>query len=181
MKPVHSLIEEIILEHTQTIEASDRLQQTIDDVTGQKLLETASETFATGRYDDQQKFERLTESLDLMDRGLRAHLLHEENQLMEAFQDSGETGLVAMLNRLLQEHTALRKRLDDTQSRVAELSSGGLSPPLWQRRVWDLRDHMHQTARILTKHAEEENTLFKKALAVLKKKPPSGRAKHRSP
>jgi hemerythrin-like domain-containing protein len=174
VESVHGLIGEITLEHTRTIAANDRLQQALDDLTGQKQLETAREAFVPGRQDDQQKFERLTESLGLIDRGLRAHFLSEENQLLEAFEDSGEVELVAMLNRLLQEHTALRQRLNDTQSRVVELSSGGLSQPLWQRRVGDLRDYMSQTAQILARHAKEEDALFKKALAVLKKETQSG-------
>lgn len=62
MKETNNLIEELILEHRQTNEATSNLQQTINDLTGWKEMEAAREDFVPGRLQNQrQKLQKLEE------------------------------------------------------------------------------------------------------------------------
>jgi len=175
VKETNNLIEEFILEHRQTNEATSNLQQTINDLTGWKEMEAAREDFGPGRLQNQrQKLQKLEESLGLLDRGLKAHFFREETLLLKAFESHGGQELASALNELLLEHNELRRRLDSILGAAAELLSGRLSESLWPSKAWDLRAYMSKTAESLAVHAQKEEALFDKARRELSREPEAG-------
>jgi iron-sulfur cluster repair protein YtfE (RIC family) len=115
-----------------------------------------------GRFEQEKGLQKLQESLEAIDRGLRAHFDREETGLMDVFEKHGNKELASALRSLLLEHEDLRNRLAHSKKHIAELVSGGLSRHLWEASAHDMRAHISHTRKLLEAHAEIEQELFHK-------------------
>ena len=156
------LIEKVIEEHKSIMQGVQTLEQAASDAEAIVDLEKAKETFMPGRFEQEKGLQKLQESLEAIDRGLRAHFDREETGLMDVFEKHGNKELASALRSLLLEHEDLRNRLAHSKKHIAELVSGGLSRHLWEASAHDMRAHISHTRKLLEAHAEIEQELFHK-------------------
>ena len=156
------LIEKVIEEHKSIMQGVRTLEQAASDAEAIVDLEKAKEAFMPGRFEQEKGLQKLQESLEAIDRGLRAHFDREETGLMDVFEKHGNKELASALRSLLLEHEDLRNRLAHSKKHVAELVSGGLSRHLWEASAHDMRAHISHTRKLLEAHAEIEQELFHK-------------------
>ncbi len=163
------LIEKVIEEHKSIMQGVQTLEQAASDAEAIVDLEKAKEAFMPGRFEQEKGLRKLQESLEAIDRGLRAHFDREETGLMDVFEKHGNKELASALRSLLLEHEDLRNRLAHSKKHVAELVSGGLSRHLWEASAHDMRAHISHTRKLLEAHAEIEQELFHKLRTDLTK------------
>jgi hypothetical protein len=160
MEEVVALIDGLIDEHKVVIEDARTLEQVANDASALVELEKARDTFVPGRFDQKPSLQKLQESLEAIDKGLKEHFNREETGLLAAFEKHGDRKLVTTLNSLLLEHEDLRNRLAHAREHVAELVSGGLARHQWEASANDMRAHLSHTRKLLEAHAAIENELF---------------------
>ncbi len=168
MEEIVALIDKIINEHKVIMEKVKSLEQVANDAIILVELKEAKEAFMPGRFDQKQSLQKLQESLETIDKGLRAHFNREETGLLAAFEKHGDRKLVTTLNSLLLEHEDLRNRLANSKEHVASLVSGGLGRHQWEARAHDMRAHLSHTRKLLEAHAVIENELLAGLLRHLK-------------
>ena len=156
------LIEKLLEEHKSIMQGVQTLEQAASDAEAIVDLEKAKEAFMPGRFEQEKGLQKLQESLEAIDRGLRAHFDREETGLMDVFEKHGNKELVSALRSLLLEHEDLKNRLAHSRKHIAELVSGGLSRHLWEASAHDMRAHISHTRKLLEAHAEIEQELFHK-------------------
>jgi hemerythrin-like domain-containing protein len=172
MKDTLALIEQIIEEHKTIFKRLETLDKVANDAEALRGFERAQESFMPGRFDQQQGLQKLSELVDLVDRGLQAHFDREETALLAAFEEQGDRELASAFNSLLLEHRDLRNRLVHTRGHISQLTSGELSSHHWGATAYDMRAHISHTRKLLEAHAELEQEL----LASLRRKLLSGKA-----
>jgi len=160
MEEIVALIDKLIDEHKVVIEDARALEKVANDASALVELEEARDTFVPGRFDQKQSLQKLQESLEAIDKGLKEHFDREETGLLAAFEKHGDRKLVTTLNSLLLEHEDLRNRLAHAREHVAELVSGGLARHQWEASANDMRAHLSHTRKLLEAHAAIENELF---------------------
>ena len=160
MEEIVALINKLIDEHKVVIEDARALEKVANDASALVELEEARDTFVPGRFDQKQSLQKLEESLEAIDKGLKEHFDREETGLLAAFEKHGDRKLVTTLNSLLLEHEDLRNRLAHAREHVAELVSGGLARHQWEASANDMRAHLSHTRKLLEAHAAIENELF---------------------
>lgn len=160
MDEIVALIDRLIGEHKVILKDAQSLEQIANDASILMVLEEAKETFVPGRLDQKQSLQKLQESLETIDQGLKAHFNREESGLLAAFEKHGDRKLVTTLNSLLLEHEDLKNRLTHAKDHVAELVSGGLARHQWEASANDMRAHLSHTRKLLEAHAAIENELF---------------------
>jgi len=163
------LIEKVIEEHKSIMQGVQTLEQAASDAEAIVDLEKAKEAFMPGRFEQEKGLRKLQESLETIDRGLRAHFDREETGLTDVFEKHGNKELASALRSLLLEHEDLRNRLAHSRKHIAELVSGGLSRHLWEASAHDMRAHISHTRKLLEAHAEIEQELFHKLRTELMK------------
>lgn len=170
MKEALALIEKIIEEHKQIIRGIRTLEQVANDVDAILGLEGAKEAFMPGRFKQGEDLQKLRQTLEIIDEGLRAHFNREETGLLTAFEKYGDKKIVSALNALLAEHKDLRHRFDHAKKHVTELTGGGLSGHLWAASAHDMRAHMSHTGKLLVAHNQTEQKLLRTLQKRLQRK-----------
>jgi len=170
MQDIVALIDKLVDEHKVIVKDVKALEQVANDAGALTELEEAKENFMPGRFDQKQSLQKLQESLETIDKGLRKHFNREETGLLAAFEKHGDRKIVTALNSLLLEHEDLRNRLAHSKDHVAELVSGGLASHRWQASANDMRAHLSHTRKLLEAHASIENELFVELRRHLKRK-----------
>ena len=169
MEEALTLIEKLIEEHKVIMQGVQTLEQAASDAEAIVDLEKAKEAFMPGRFGQEKGLKKLQASLEVIDRGLRAHFNREETGLMDVFEKHGNKEFASALRFLLLEHEDLRNRIAHSKKHVAELVSGGLSRHLWEASAHDMRAHISHTRKLLEAHAEIEEELFHKLRTELMK------------
>lgn len=160
MEKALALLGKIIEEHKSIMRGVQGLEQAASDAEAIVAMEEAKETFMPGRFEQEKGLKKLQASLEVIDRGLRAHFSREETGLMDVFEKHGNKELASAFRSLLLEHEDLRNRLAHARKHVAELMGGGLSRHLWEASAHDMRAHISHTRKLLEAHAEIEQELF---------------------
>ncbi len=162
MNEALALIDKIIEEHKQILARFRSLEQVANDAQALSALDRAKEDFLPGRLDDQKGgLQKWQESLETIDRGIKAHFDREETGLLAAFEKHGGRMLVSALRVLLSEHEELRNRLVRLKKDVAELAAGGLSREVWEGKAWGVRVYIGHTWKLFQSHARSEQKLFR--------------------
>lgn len=160
MEEIVALIDKILNEHKVIIEKVQSLEEFANDAVILVELKEAKETFMPGRFDQKQSLQKFQGSLEMIDKGLRAHFNREETGLLAAFEKHGDRKLVTTLNSLLLEHEDLRNHMTHCKEHVAELMGERLSRHVWEAKAHDMRAHITNTRRLLETHANLEMNLF---------------------
>ncbi|OGO19953.1 MAG: hypothetical protein A2144_12650 [Chloroflexi bacterium RBG_16_50_9] len=160
MDEIVALIEKIIEEHRVIISDFQSLEAVANDASAIIGLEKAKDSFMPGRFDQKEGLSEFQESLEKVDKGVRAHFNREETALLAAFEKHGDRSLVTALKSLLLEHEDLRNRLDHSREHIAELASGGLARQQWEASAHDMRAHLSHTRKLFGTHAAIEMELL---------------------
>jgi len=169
MEEALALIEKIIEEHKIIMQRVQTLERVANDAEAMIGFEKARDAFMPGRFEQKLGLQKMKESLETIDKGLREHFKREETGLLTVFEKHGDKELVTALHFLLLEHEDLRDRLARSKRHVAELVGGGLSRHLWEASAHDMRAHISHTRKLLEAHAEIEQELLHKLRARLRK------------
>lgn len=164
------IIQQIIEEHKVIGKGFESLETTANDALALVGLEKAKGTLVPGRFDQKAGLQSLRESLDSVEKGLRAHFEREETLLLAAFRKHGGEELVSALNTLLMEHKDLLGRFEQCQKDIAGLQKGGMSRHLWEASANDMKAHIAHTRKLLMAHAEIEQELLHRLKAQMQEK-----------
>jgi len=165
-----ALVEKIIEEHREIAHQFQTVEQVASDASAMRGLETGSEAFMPGRFDQKQGLQKLAASLEVIEQGLQAHFNREETSLPTAVETYGDEELVSALRSLLLAHENLRNRFAHSKKSVAELTGGGLSRQVWEASAHDMRAYLSHTRKLLEAHAMSEEQLLHKVHGQLLEK-----------
>ena len=163
MEGILSLIDTIIEEHKHIAEDASALEQRANDLSSLLALDRATRDFEPASLDrSKRSLQGLRESLERIDRALRAHFDREESALLRAFEEHGGATFAAALRSLLFEHQELKSRIDKVNLDIAQLISGGLYGGVWEGMAYGLRAYINNTRRLLEAHAQSEQELLQR-------------------
>jgi len=158
-----SLINSILEEHAELIEGTQISEGILNDIGASEKLETALDDFMPRSNSNKVKIlEDLRESLERIDKELRAHFDREERALLGAFEKQGRRILVSALRVLFTEHQELKNRLAKLRQDASELATGKLSRGIWEGTAYGMRAYMSHTRKLLEAHAGSEEELFQR-------------------
>ncbi len=160
MEEALALIERIIEEHKVILRGVKNLEKVANDAEAMAGLEISKETFMPGRLEQKQSLQKMSEVLETIEKGIRAHFHFEETGLLSAIEKHGDSKLVSALNSLLPEHADLRQRLEHSRNHISELIDGGLSRHMWEASAHDMRAHISHTRKLLQGHVAGELPLL---------------------
>ena len=169
MKEIIALIEQIIEEHKVFIQQVKGLEQAANDASVMAHLEKAKKEFVPGRLRQRNELKNLSDSLEIIDRGIRAHFHREETRLLDATEKYAGEELSSALRALLVQHDDLRNRLDKTATHIADLTGKEMSHFIWQSTAHDMQAYVAHTRRILEAHNETEQGILHRLRDMLLK------------
>ena len=167
MKEVLALIEQIIEEHKVFIQQIKGLEQAANDASVIVHLEKVKKEFVPGRLGQKEELKNLSESLGIIDKGIRTHFHREETRLVDAAEKYGGKELASALRSLLVQHNDLINRLDNTAKHLADLTGGGLSHFVWEASAHDMQAYIAHTRQLLEVHASNEQGILYRLRDVL--------------
>jgi len=168
MEELISLIDKVIVEHTQIRGRIQGYEKAITDLASSTRLEDAKESFVPGRLGGlEQGATALERDLASIVDGLEQHFLREEEALLKAFELHGLAKLASLLHTLLNEHGALRKQFAGMRAHAVELATVQSSRNVWEPKAWAIRAEIARVGRDLEAHALREEAFFQDAKKAL--------------
>lgn len=163
-----AFIQRLIEEHRIYLGEYKKIEQIASDATGLQAFDVFKEAFMPGRQDVTQVLHKLSELVTSIANGLRAHYDKEEANLPGIVQRYGDEALGLTLRSILLEHRALRQRIAQAETLVADLTGGKLNRFIWEATGHDLRAHLTQSRKVLENHAEKEQVFLYELQKALK-------------
>ena len=161
MKEPLALIDAIIEEHKQIREDIETSEHIADDLGAVLELGIAAGGFEPATLDRKRRsVQGLQQSLEKVDKELKAHFEREEGALLTAFEDCGGRTFASALRALLGEHQELNDRIAKSKQDAAELAVGELSREVWEGKAYGMRTYISHTRKLLEAHAQSEVELL---------------------
>ena len=161
MEGTLALMDAIIAEHKQIREDIETTEHIAGDLGAVLELDRATGGFEPVVLDRKRRgLQGLQQSLEKVDKELRAHFGREEGVLLTAFEDDGGRTFASALRALLGEHEELKNRIAKSKQDVAELAVGGLSREVWEGKAYGVRVYISHTRKLLEAHAQSELELL---------------------
>ena len=170
MEGTLALMDAIIKEHKQIREDVETTEHIADDLGAILELDRAVGDFEPATLDHKRRsLQGLQQSLEKVDKELRAHFEREEGALLTAFEDYGGRTFASALRALLVEHQELKNRIAKSKQDAAELAVGELSREVWQGKAYGMRVYISHTRKLLEAHAQSELKLLQTARKEIEK------------
>ena len=161
MEGTLALIDAIIEEHKQIKGDMETSEHIADDLGAVSELGRAAGSFEPVTLDRRRRsVQGLRQSLEKVDKELKAHFEREERVLLTAFEDYGSRTFASALRVLLGEHEELNNRIAKSKQDAAELAAGGLSGEVWEGKAYGMRVYISHTRKLLEAHAQSELELL---------------------
>jgi len=161
MERTLALIDAIIEEHKQIREDIEASEYIADDLGAVSELGRAAGGFEPATLDRKKhSVQGLQQSLEKVDKELKAHFEREEGALLAVFEDYGGRTFASALRALLGEHQELKERIAKSKQEAAELAAGELSREVWEGKAYGMRTYISHTRKLLEAHAQSEVELL---------------------
>ena len=163
MEVTLALMDAIIKEHKQLREDVETTEHIAGDLGAILELDRATGDFEPATLDRKRRsLESLRQSLEKVDKKLRAHFGREEGALLTAFEDYGGRTFASALRALLGEHQELENRIAKSKQDAAELAVGDSSREVWEGKAYGMRVYISHTRKLLEAHAQSELELLQR-------------------
>ena len=172
MSDALAIVDQILDEHKEIHASFKSLGQVSNDIQAAARLEPdkTKEFFAPRGLDGESAgLARWKESLEALDRGLKAHFRKEETALTAAFEREGTPELAESLRQLLAEHAEINKHIAKLLKDADGMASGGLMMEVWESKGWGMKVNIENLQKQISEHAERERELLGRMKAHLQK------------
>jgi hemerythrin-like domain-containing protein len=172
MSDALAIVDQILDEHKEIHANFDTIGQVRSDIEAAARLEPdkTKEFFAPRGLDGEGAgLARWKESLETLDRGLKAHFHKEETALTEAFEREGTPELADSLRQLLAEHAEINKHIAKLLKDADDTASGGIMMEVWESKGWGMKVNIENLQKQISEHAERERQLLGRMKAHLHK------------